>query len=169
MASFHSKTFTKHDDYMTPKSAWENINQFIPKDKVIWEPFYCKHSKSADYLTELGCKEVIMNNEDFFKNNRGEVIISNPPFTMKKQVLQRLKQLNKPFIMIMPCSTISTMYVRELFKDCEDKLQVIIPRKRIQFIKVKDDAIVNEKGKCNFDCFYFCWKMNLPRDIVWLE
>ena len=33
-------TFNKHDDYMTPKSAWENILQYIPKDKVIWECFY---------------------------------------------------------------------------------------------------------------------------------
>jgi len=40
MAGFHTKTFTKHDDYMTPKSAWEAIKQYIPKNKVIWEPFY---------------------------------------------------------------------------------------------------------------------------------
>ena len=29
MAGFHTKTFIKHDDYMTPKYAWENIKQFI--------------------------------------------------------------------------------------------------------------------------------------------
>ena len=40
MASFHSKTFQKYDDYMTPRSAWENIKEFIPSDKVIYEPFY---------------------------------------------------------------------------------------------------------------------------------
>ena len=39
MASFHTKTFTKHDNYMTPKHAWENIKEYIPKDKVIWEAF----------------------------------------------------------------------------------------------------------------------------------
>ena len=27
----------------------------------------------------------------------------------------------------------------------------------------------NQKNRCNFDCFYYCWKMNLPRDIVWLN
>jgi len=40
MAGFHTKTFIKHDDYMTPKYAWENIKHFIPKDKVIWEAFW---------------------------------------------------------------------------------------------------------------------------------
>ena len=33
MVGFHTKTFLKHDDYMTPKYAWENIQQYIPKDK----------------------------------------------------------------------------------------------------------------------------------------
>jgi len=40
MAGFHTKTFLKHDSYMTPKSAWDNIKHLIPKDKVIWEAFY---------------------------------------------------------------------------------------------------------------------------------
>jgi len=34
MAGFHTKTFIKHDDYMTPSHAWEDIKQFIPKDKI---------------------------------------------------------------------------------------------------------------------------------------
>ena len=34
MASFFTKTFSKHDDYMTPKYAWDTIKQYIPKDKV---------------------------------------------------------------------------------------------------------------------------------------
>jgi hypothetical protein len=33
MAGFHSKTFLKHDDYMTPKYVWENIKEYIPKKK----------------------------------------------------------------------------------------------------------------------------------------
>ena len=166
MAGFHTKSFMKHDEYMTPKSAWENISGFIPKDKVIWEAFY-GDGKSADYLRELGCKEVIHEPIDFFKNNKGEIIISNPCFSKKKEVLIRLKELGKPFILIMPCHTISTSYMRNLYKE---DIQIIIPRKRIHFIK-KIDGEVPEgyKSSCNFDCFYYCYKMNLPRDIVWLE
>ena len=33
MAGFHTKTFIKHDDYMTPKSAWEDIKKYIPNAK----------------------------------------------------------------------------------------------------------------------------------------
>jgi hypothetical protein len=161
MAGFHTKTFLKHDDYMTPKSAWQNILHLIPNDKIIWEPFY-GDGKSGDYLTELGLN-VIHDKDDFFENNKGQIIVTNPPFTLSKQILARLKQLDKPFILILPSSKINTQYVRELYMDTG--LQIIIPRKRIQFIKDGN----NLQNKCNFDCFYYCYKMNLPSDIIWLQ
>jgi len=168
MAVFSTKTFTAHDDYMTPKSAWEDIKDYIPKEKIIWESFY-GDGKSGAFLKELGF-QVIHEKIDFFSNDRGDVIVSNPPFTMKKEVFQRLKILNKPFIMIMPSSTINTQYVRDIFANCDDRLQVIIPRKRIQFTKLVNGKIPkNYRSGCNFDCFYFCWKINLPHDIIWLS
>jgi len=163
MAGFHTKTFLKHDDYMTPKSAWENIKQYIPEDKIIWEPFY-GDGKSGQYLTELGYN-VIHNDNDFFESNEGDILVSNPPFSKSKEIMNRLKELDKPFILILPCSKISTKYFRENFKDTENPLQIIIPRKRIQFVKNGNET----QNKCNFDCFYYCYKMNLPRDIIWLE
>jgi hypothetical protein len=169
MAGFHTKSFLKHDDYMTPKYAWENIEQYIPKDKIIWEAFM-GDGKSGEYLKELGCKEVIHEPIDFFENDKGEVIISNPPFSKSKDVMDRLRQLDKPFIIIMPCSKICTSYFRNNFKDTNDPIQIIIPRKRIHFEKhIDGKAVENWKPQCNFDCFYYCYKMNLPRDIVWLE
>jgi len=166
MVGFHTKTFLKHDDYMTPKSAWDNIKNYIPKDKVIWECFY-GDGNSGKYLKELGYN-VIHDHINFFKEDMGEILVSNPPFSMKKQVLTRLKELGKPFIMIMPSSSINTLYVRELFSNCKDKLQIIIPRKRIQFKKILNGENLSE-NKCNFDCFYYCWKMNLSQDIIWLK
>jgi len=168
MAGFHTKTFMKHDDYMTPKYAWENIQEFLPKDKIIWEPFM-GNGKSGEYLTELGCN-VIHNDNDFFISNEGEVIITNPPFSIKKEVFRRLKELNKPFIVICPCSMITTKYFRELFSEDDDRIQIIIPRKRIQFEKLVNGEVPKLwANKCNFDCFYYTWKMNLPRDILWLK
>jgi len=162
MASFHNKTFLKHDDYMTPKYAWKNIIQFIPRDKVIWECFY-GDGKSGELLKELGLK-VIHEKVDFFKENLGDILISNPPFSIKKEVFMRLKEIDKPFIMICPSSMINTQYIRNLFQRDND-LQIIIPRKRIQFIKNGNEL----SNKCNFDCFYYCYKMNLSNSITWLE
>ena len=167
MASFHSKTFTKHDDYMTPSYAWDNIKQYIPKDKVIWECFYGDGMSGKD-LTKLGFN-VIHKEVDFFENDLGDVIVSNPPFSQTKQVLTRMKELQKPFILIMPSSKINTQSVRGLFGG-DDELQIIIPRKRIHFEKHIDGVVPNGwKSVCNFDCFYYCWKMKLPKSLIWLE
>ena len=166
MAGFHTKTFAKHDDYMTPKYAWENIKEFIPKDKVIWEAFY-GDGESGTYLKELGFN-TIHEDIDFFGNDKGEIIVSNPPFSLSKEVLTRCKELGKPFIMILPSSKINTQYFRKLFS--EENIQIIIPRKRIHFVKLVDGKPVEGwKNACNFDCFYYCWKMDLPKDIIWLE
>jgi len=165
MATFTHKTFIKHDDYMTPKHAWEDIKHIIPKDKVVWEAFY-GDGESGKYLTELGFN-TIHEEVDFFENNLGEIIVSNPPFSLSKEVLTRLKELGKPFIMILPSSKINTQYFRELFAN---KIQIIIPRKRIHFVKlVNGEKPEGWKNSCNFDCFYYCWKMELPKDIIWLE
>jgi len=169
MAGFHTKTFTKHDDYMTPKSAWENIIDYIPKDKVIWEAFY-GDGESGNHLTELGFN-VIHEDKDFFKwtpENYG-AIVSNPPFQFKKEVLTRLKELDKPFILIMPCSTLTTQYFRKLFADSHHKIQIIIPKKRIQFIKLVNGKKQEKmKNACNFDCFYYFYKMNLKKDLIFI-
>ena len=166
MVSFHTKTFMKHDDYMTPKIAWENIKGFIPKNKIIWEAFY-GDGNSGKYLTELGFN-VIHEQIDFYKENKGDVIISNPPFSDCKNLMKRLADLDKPFILLMPSSKINTSYFREYF--INKKLQIIIPRKRIQFIKIVDGKLLeNYKSVCNFDCFYYCYKMELKNDITWLN
>ena len=166
MAAFHAKTFLKHDDYMTPKHAWDDIKKFIPKDKIVWEAFY-GDGVSGTHLKELGF-DTIHEPVDFFENDMGEVVVSNPPFSKIPAILKRLKELEKPFILIMPSSKINTQYFRKLFSNNE--IQIIIPKKRIHFEKKVDgETPKNWKNACNFDCFYYCYKINLPRDINWLN
>jgi hypothetical protein len=163
MASFQTKTFIKHDDYMTPKYAWEAIQEYIPKDKVLWESFY-GDGNSGKHLENLGFN-VIHNQDDFFTSNYGDIVVTNPPFSQKKEVFTRLKELQKPFIIICPAPMIFSVYFRNLFRD--ENIQIIIPKKRIQFIKTDEAGnILTSENKCNFDCFYFCWKVNLEKDIT---
>ena len=168
MTTFQPKKSNQSDCFMTPKSAWQAISHLIPKDKQIWEPFYGS-GESGKFLEELGF-EVVHNNNDFFENDEGEIIVTNPPFSKSKEVINRLKKLGKPFILLMPCAKVITSYFRENFKDTENHLQIIIPRKRIHFMKHTDGKPVEGwKLQTAFDCFYYAWKMNLPRDILWLE
>lgn len=158
MATFTNQTFTNDDDWVTPKSAWEQIKHIIPKDKVIWESFYCD-GKSGTHFKEMGF-DVIHKNIDFFENDLGDIIISNPPFSLVKKIMPYLLKLDKPFILLMPVSKIATQYMK-IFKE---KLQIIIPPNRIKFEKKSI-----KKSSPNFDCFYYCYKMELQNDITWLE
>lgn len=161
---------TKYNDYMSPKHVWEDINHLIPKDKIIWESAYGDGS-SGENIKSLGF-DVIHTPIDYFNEEpeNWDIQITNPPFSIKKQWFVRAKQLNKPFIILCPINILATNYMRELFAD--EKLQIIIPRKRIHFVKInkdgKPDEKFNEKRRCTFDSVYYCWKMNLKSDITFL-
>ena len=167
MALFNHETWVVHDDYMTKKQTWEDIKDHIPKDKVIWEAFW-GDGKSGTYLKELGFK-TIHEEIDFYTHDKGEIVISNPPFSQAREVLERLKKLNKPFILILPSSKINTQYFRRTFLNCEDRIQIIIPKKRIQFDRYKDGKRNDKTMNASFDCFYYCWKMNLEHDITFVK
>jgi hypothetical protein len=159
MSLLSNKKDIKDDDYMTPKKVWESIKQYIPANKVIWEAFY-GDGKSGEYLRELGF-QVVHEPIDFFKENRGDIIVSNPPFSLKMKVLRRLKELDKPFILLLPASTLGTKTLQELFGN---EIQIIVPKGRISF---------NKNGKETsavwFASFFYCYKMNLPRDLLMLK
>ena len=74
------------DNYITNKNEWERIKDYIPNNKVIWSPFYCD-GKQKEYFEEMGFN-IIHEDEDFFQNNKGDIIIDNPPFSKKKKYLQ---------------------------------------------------------------------------------
>lgn len=168
MASFHSKTFEKHDDYMTPRYAWEYIKDFIPKDKVIWEAFY-GDGQSGNDLREMGF-EVIHEPIDFFSNDLGDIIVSNPPFSKSKQVIERLFNLDKPFIIILPVSKITTKYFKNAVKGKENDLKILIPHCRIHFKKIVNGEVVfgeeGSKSRCNFDCFFYCYKIDTIKNNI---
>lgn len=148
------------DNYMTAKSTWKAVKQFIPTDKVIWEPFY-GNGQSGQFLRELGFN-VIHEDEDFFLNNKGDIIVTNPPFSKKKEILKKLKELDKPFMIICPSMMLGYKYFQELFAN---QIQIIVPTKRISFNHI------NNLGKIYsppFGSFYYCYKMNLPKDLLFL-
>lgn len=157
--------FKKDDDYGTPKYIWEMMSKFIDKDKILYEPFFLD-GKAKIYLNEIGYKNVIHNQEDFYENYDKydfDMILTNPPYSNKKKVLSILYKINKPFIIIVPISTINKLFMREIFKNDLEKIQIIIPPKRMQFEK---NGICN--NRCWFDCVFLCYKMDLEKDITFI-
>ena len=159
------KKLNVDDEYNTPRYLWEDVKEYLPsKDKIVWEAFY-GNGKSGNILSDVGCT-VIQSDVDFFSEentkiiNTCDVIVSNIPFSIKKNVLTRLKEIDKPFLIIMPASTMFTKYLKEI---CGNEIQIIIPRKRMHFEK---NGVIMKRT--SFDSCYFCYKFDLKNDITWL-
>ena len=149
------------DNYMTNKIEWERIIKYIPKNKKIWAPFY-GDGKQKEYFKELGF-DIIHEDKDFFSYiPEFDIIIDNPPFGKKKEILIRLKEIDKPFILICPSIMLVYKYFLELFKD---HLQVIIPQKRIYFKHINS---TKKNYSPPFGSSYFCYKMNLEKDLIFI-
>ena len=149
------------DNYITNKRDWERIKDFIPTNKKIWSPFYCD-GKQKEYFSDMGFN-IYHEDKDFFTYEPiYDIVIDNPPFSKKKEVLKRLKELNKPFIIICPSMMLSYKYFQQDFKD---HIQIIIPEKRINFKHLNSNK---NNYSPPFASFYFCWKMNLEKDIIFI-
>jgi len=149
------------DNYATDKLGWEIIKEYIPTDKVIWSPFYCD-GKQKEYFADMGL-DIIHEDKDFFDHTpEYDIIIDNPPFSKWFDVCDRLKKLDKPFIVIAPIRAFTTKKFQNLFKE---HLQLIIPSKRPTFTHLLNP----KKGYTPpFGTWYFCYKMNLPKDLIFI-
>ena len=163
MTTRKKQEFHNDDQYNTTPEIWEMIAHLIPKDKILFEAFLKDNwsSKSAIILRDMGFNVVGDPTIDFFNElPEYDIIVSNPPYSMKKKIFQRLAVLDKPFILILPISTITKQFVKVLERD---KVQMIIPSKRMQFEKAGV-----ELSRCWFDTCFLCYKMNLERDITFI-
>ena len=156
---FHYK---KRDEYYTPKILVEPLLDYIPKDKVIWCPFDTENSEYVLVFKENGYKVIhshIEEDKDFFTYTPDEsfdIIISNPPFTKKLDVLKRLYEMNKPFCLLLGLPILNYQVIGNFFLDKE--LQLLIVDKKVSF----------DGNTCAFNNSYFCYKF-LPRDLMFVH
>jgi len=164
MASLSLNTsFKNDDDYETTPEIWNNIVPFLSFDKIIYEPFYCS-GRSKEILNNIGYENVIHKDEDFFVNyqrHNYDIIVSNPPFSKKKKIFDTLREIDKPFIMIVPVSIITKQFFMDKYKG--EDISILIPRNRMQFSKKGD---INKR--CWFDTIFVCYKLGLGKEIIFL-
>jgi glycosyltransferase involved in cell wall biosynthesis len=155
----------KTDEWYTPRSSVEPIIPYA-KGKV-WCPFDTEESYYVKCLQEHGieCEYTHINNGvDFFKYEPKEYdcIISNPPYSKRNAVLDRLYELNKPFAILLNMNGIFDSKCRfELFK--RGGVQLFIPNGRTNFFQA--DGI---QAHPSFQAIYVCRNL-LPRDIVFAD
>ncbi|UUM24538.1 sugar-phosphate nucleotidyltransferase [Mycoplasma sp. 3686d] len=142
------KTYRKDDEFYTPRKWVEHIidhlenTNTLTKDMVIWCPFDLVESNFPSVLRERGYKVInshINTGQDFYTYTPREhydIIISNPPFAGKTQLLERLISLGEDvkWALIFPNHFFLTQgFMRQL--NNLNNLQFISFEKRMYFIK----------------------------------
>lgn len=95
------------DEWFTPQSAVRSILKHIPIGKIIWCPFDTKESNFVKVLQECGYtvefSHISNKDEDFFNYEPFEwdIIISNPPYSIRNDILKRAFAFEKPFALLM--------------------------------------------------------------------
>ena len=93
-----------NDEFYTPYYAIEPLLKYIKPNSTIWCPFDTDESLFVRTFEKLGHTVIythINDGYDFFKTTPPECdyIISNPPYSCKGEVLERLFSFNIP----LPC------------------------------------------------------------------
>jgi len=151
---------SKPEDYATPFWVWKSVIDFIPSDKKIYEPFYYDGA-SKKHFKKLGYN-IIHEDIDFFKsidNLDFDVIITHPPSSKKRDIVEKLLEIDKPFMLLMSHDVLNRQWFRKLF--INKKFQIIIPLKRIQFENSDGQRLSN----ADYECLFFCYKMDYIKDI----
>lgn len=159
-----------NDEFYTPLYAIEPIMKYVEENSRIWCPFDTEESLFVKHLREAGHSVVathISNGENFFEMQTPECdyIISNPPYSMKTEVLSRLFEIGKPFAMLVGVVGLFESQRRfEMFRDNE--FEIMYLNRRVSYFKSYDDM----KPSLNppFSSVYICHGI-LPDAIVFEE
>lgn len=160
-----AKTDKASDEVFTPKYAVLPLVKYIPNGSTIWCPFDTLESEYVKVFTENGYKVIhshIDEGKNFFEYEPKEydIIISNPPFSIKDDIIKHLYELDKPYAMLLP---IPTLQGQKRFEYMKDGLQILSFNKRINFYTDSSRKEI-QKG-VSFGCAYFC-KNFLPKDLI---
>lgn len=147
---------SKSDEFYTPFYAVEAIIEYLPKDKIYWLPFDKEWSAFTQVLKSNDIKYEIShidNNEDFFtyEPKNWDIILSNPPFSIKDKILERAYSFNKPFLLLLPVESLQGVKRFDLFQ--ENGLQLIVFDQRITY---HENPFSDFSKTIMFGSAYFC-------------
>lgn len=131
-----------NDEFYTPMYAIEPLIKYIPNNSNVWCPFDTNQSLIVQKLQIEGhsVKHTHINDgDDFFNTSpQGDLIVSNPPYSMKNEVFDRLFSIGLPFAMLVGVVGLFESRKRfNLFKD--NDFEIMYLNKRVSYFKSYED------------------------------
>lgn len=157
------------DDFQTPPEALIPLMPYLSKGWTIWEPAAGK-GYLVDELEKQGFK-VIATDKYYYADGdvsfdflldkpiHWDCIITNPPFSLKQQFLERCYKLGTPFALLLPLTTLETARRQKLFRDYG--VEIICMPKRINF-----ETPNNSGGSSWFATAWFTWGLNIGKQLT---
>lgn len=157
------------DEFYTPKYAVTVIAKYLKPKSKIWCPFDTEDSFFVKTFKEQGHTVIpthLWTGEDFFSTDvKCDYIISNPPYSLKAEVFERLFYLGTPFAMLVGVVGLFESQKRfEMFRSNE--FEILYLNRRVSYFESYEDV----KPKLNppFSSVYITRKI-LPKQIMFEE
>ncbi len=126
---------TSADDFQTPSSALAPLLPHLKKEWKIWEPAMGEGRLVAG-LRKHGYQVEgtdILTGDDFLvTEHECNPIVTNPPFSLKLEFLERCYALGKPFALLLPLTALEGVQRQNLYR--QHGVEIVLLPKRINFV-----------------------------------
>lgn len=153
----------KNDELYTPSNAVIPLLTIIPKSYIIWECTDFGSSNITKIFKDNGYKVISthISNFNFLTDKPSfyfDVIITNPPYSLKDEFIKKCYEYKKPFALLLPITALEGSKRNELYH--KYGIQLLIFDKRINYMK-------NKKSNW-FNTSWFCYRL-LNKDLNFIK
>lgn len=145
-------------------------NNLVNKNLIIWLPFDNELSNIYKSLKENGFKTTLSNLElglDFYlyEPEVWDLIITNPPFSKRTQLMARLLSFEKPFIILQATQFFNNHTAVNLLCENSYDFKFLMPESRMSFLTYDKNLnkVRSNKRGIAFYSFWLCYKIALPQ------
>jgi hypothetical protein len=153
----HIHTSEGNNECYTPAYAVEPLLEFLEpfRNKTIWCPFDKATSEFVKVLQKNNFRVVYSHIDDgqnfmTYEPPHWDLIVTNPPFTCKRDTFKRCLGFKKPFALLMTVLWLNDPAPIETFMDYNAELQLLMFDKRIEYMNQPKNK------KINFKSIYYC-------------
>jgi hypothetical protein len=161
----------KNDELYTPEYAITPLLKYlsmyqcrheVKRKPIIWECTDYGNSNITKVLKENGYKVISTHKNNFnfltdITDFEFDMIITNPPYSLKDEFIQKCYEYNKPFCLLLPLTSLEGINRGKMFR--KYGIDVLLFDKRIDFL---------EGNSCYFNTSWFCYNF-LPKQLIFEE